>query len=55
MTSLNLLTVGVALGGLISHGIISFVLTVGVLQEYQLSSNSQMDRVRIIRLNTRLW
>ena len=48
MTSLNILAIGAALGGFISHGIISFALTVGVLQEYLPGSSSQVDRVRSI-------
>ncbi len=48
MTSLNILAIGAALGGFISHGIISFALTVGVLQEYLPGSSSQVDRARSI-------
>lgn len=34
MANLNILSVGLALGALISFGIISFALTVDVLREY---------------------
>ena len=43
MTTLNLLTAGIALCGSISYGIISFALTVGVLQEYPFADNSHLN------------
>ena len=53
MTDLNIMTIGVSLGGLIFHGIISFALTAGVLQEYLLGSDLKMDRARSVRFDTR--
>jgi len=52
MTDLNIMTIGVSLGGLIFHGIISFALTAGVLQEYLLGSDLKMDRARSVRFDT---
>jgi len=48
VTSKYLLTVSVALGGLVFYGIISFALAVGVLREYLRGGNSRVDRAQSI-------
>ena len=52
MTGLNILTITVAIGGLIFFVAVSFALTTGVLREYLFKNVVQTDGAKSVRLDT---